>query len=1325
MLLSANFKKRTLAAILATLLAAGLLASAYALLGTHHSAHTNHYPLAAALLGLAALAYCVLKITQRSKLLRWNKGAMATLTKGLDYVLGATHARLDIIDSSFNILRADPAWESTHGDPAGKKCYEYFGGGTAPCTNCGIPKALKTRTPIVYESTVNKEGGRPIQITAIPFQDKDKTLLLARITVDLAERKKTEKIINESELRYSTIFTENNDAIFVADTATKRLVDCNKKAEELSGYTRDELLAMTADMLHPPDTVEHDMRLFAQQVSGQLHTAEGYLLTKDSKRIQVSTTASLLTLGQNRLLIGLFRDISRQKEAERELRESEIKFRTLYESSYDAIMMMHPPNWRFSAANPAALRLFKAESESEFLECEPWEVSPRLQPDGEPSNKKALRLITTVLKTGSQSFEWEHTRLNGESFPCAVLLTRMTLHGETCLQATVRDISKQKEAEARQAEYTSRLEKQQAALTTISSVIAEAADLQTTVRKISELSAGALNVARASLWTISDKTGLLECLDLYEQTPRRHSSGEILAQKDFPVYFQSLRTTPFIDAHDAASDRRTREFAGSYLKPLGISAMLDVPVKLAHDMMGVACFEHIGGSRTWQPDEIQFGTFIANQFAYALASAGRKRAEEDLVHEKERLLITLRSIGDGVIVTDADCRVVMLNPTAELLTGWTEDAAKAKPLPEVFHIINERTQEPCENPAQKAIRTGEVISLANHTVLVAKNGGRRAIADSGAPIRNARNEIIGVVLVFRDVTEAHSMRNKLLLNVSAVESSISGIFLFNRNGVITYANNAFAGMCGYENPELMQGKSVLQFLAGETVMEAVLNKKFPGAWKGELRGYGKDGKLFHAHVSISAVKTEDEEDEPEHLMGSAVDITQQKENSNQLFSQNMQLLELNRASNAIVKMTRRQDVYDSVCSYAAAIGGVDFVWMDLVDSASGVFSPACSSGLLPAHPPESGAEFHKRSLPYAPAREALAQNKHILLSNLSGSSRFAEWEKAALELGVQSALIVPITFRNGGVAGVMTLLSCDSGHFSLQQTEIFEIYCNQIATALENVSLLESLERKIDERTNELKAQKLAAETANNAKSTFLANMSHELRTPLNVVISSSDILREEMFGPLNSKQREYIGYLKQSALHLLSLINDILDLAKVESGKMELSLSEFPLRGELESVVHLLLDQSRQAKITVNLEIAQEADLSIQADQRKLKQIIFNLVSNAVKFSSAGGTVSIHAGKDLASMPQELRAALKKDTDYILISVTDRGLGIKPEDLGKLFKPFVQLDAGNKREYEGTGLGLDLTKKFIEMHEGCIWVKSKFREGSAFSFVIPVRHRR
>ncbi|NLO92566.1 MAG: PAS domain S-box protein [Elusimicrobia bacterium] len=1137
-------------------------------------------------------------------------------------------------------------------------------------------------------------------------------------------------LCQDSEMRHALIFSEYADAMFVMDTTSRQIIDCNKKAEALTGYSRDELLKMSAPQLHPQDIVAEVMAEFQKHIVGQTTKSETFIQTKDGRRVPVLIKSSLFRRHPSNWIIGVFTDLSAQKAKERELHITEEKYRRLYESSQDAIATLSPPSWRFTDANPAAIKLFGAAGAPQFINQNPWNLSPEIQPDGTPSDQKAKAMLETALTTGFASFEWEHVRPDGSRWQALVSLARLELADRVEVLSTMRDITALKQEEARKNSYTSRIERQKEALSAVSDITASATlkDRESTIKHITELASKALSVQRASLWLSDMQAGKLVCCDLYEASPNRHSSGETIEMKHYPRYFESMNASAYINADDANTDPRTSEFSKDYLVPNGITSMLDIRVKIGGAQLGVACFEHVGPSHAWQPDEVQFASAVAAQFAHTLARIERAQAEEALFHEKERLLTTLRSIGDGVIVTDAQCRIVMMNREAEHLTAWPENAAKMRPLAEVFNIIDEKTLVNCENPAEKAIRTGGVISLSNHTILIARDGARRAIADSGAPIRNERGEIIGVVLVFRDVTEAYAMRDRLLRNVRAVESSISGIFLFDMKGAITYANKAFAEMCGYSGAAEVTGKHVLQFLAAETALETVLGEHPADAWIGEVLGYAKNSKPFHAHVSISVVK--DEDARPAYMMGSAVDITRQKSNADKLFSQNMQLLELNHASNAIVKMTRRQDVYDNVCAYAAAIGGVDFVWMDMLHEDGRTFSSACNAGKLPNQTPEACARFHEDNLPSPPTAAALNTKNHVLLPEVGQEPQFPEWEKRARNMGVQSALVVTITFKNGQVAGVLTLLSCSPRHFTLQQTEIFEIYCNQIATALENVTLLESLERRIDERTKELRLRQAeaeqarkTAEAANTAKSAFLANMSHELRTPLNVVISSTDILKEQMFGPLNEKQIQYATYIKQSAHHLLSLINDILDLAKVESGKMELSFSKFHLKNLLEESLRLFGEQCAKAHISMDLDIDSEADIALFADQRKIRQIVFNLLSNAVKFSASGGKVAVSARKtaDLSRLSDTARSKLAHGNEYIVVSVSDRGVGIKPEDVRKLFQPFMQLDASNDREYQGTGLGLSLCRKFVEMHNGAIWVESEFGKGSIFSFAIPV----
>lgn len=288
---------------------------------------------------------------------------------------------------------------------------------------------------------------------------------------------------------------------------------------------------------------------------------------------------------------------------------------------------------------------------------------------------------------------------------------------------------------------------------------------------------------------------------------------------------------------------------------------------------------------------------------------------------------------------------------------------------------------------------------------------------------------------------------------------------------------------------------------------------------------------------------------------------------------------------------------------------------------------------------------------------------------------------------------------------------------------------NRMAQALsssliENRSLIEGLGMKVKERTKELEEAKLVAESANRTKSDFLANMSHELRTPLNSIIGFSEMIFDGMTGPVNDKQKEFLGDVVGSAKHLLSLINDILDLSKVEAGKMELEPVEFNLKELIEGSLAMLYGKILKHKIETSVDV-EEAIKEIFADERKIKQVLFNLLSNAFKFTPDGGSVSVVARrvKSLKSRSSEQeKKAPDLSGDFVEISVEDSGVGISEEDRKRLFQPFVQLERIYVKAHEGTGLGLILCKKMVELHGGAIWVESEIGKGSAFRFTIPIR---
>jgi signal transduction histidine kinase len=243
------------------------------------------------------------------------------------------------------------------------------------------------------------------------------------------------------------------------------------------------------------------------------------------------------------------------------------------------------------------------------------------------------------------------------------------------------------------------------------------------------------------------------------------------------------------------------------------------------------------------------------------------------------------------------------------------------------------------------------------------------------------------------------------------------------------------------------------------------------------------------------------------------------------------------------------------------------------------------------------------------------------------------------------------------------------------------------------------LERKVDERTRELAI-------ANQHKSDFLANMSHELRTPLNAIIGFSEALNERLFGELNEKQADYLRDIHSSGKHLLSLINDILDLSKIEAGRMELELSDFDLPAALQNAITLVRERAQRHSISVSLDVARGIG-TIRADERKLKQILLNLLSNAVKFTPDGGRIDVVA---------------VANAEQVQISVLDTGVGIAPEFQSAVFDEFRQVGRDYSANNEGTGLGLALTKRFVELHGGQIRLQSEPGKGSVFSFTIPQR---
>jgi GAF domain-containing protein len=320
------------------------------------------------------------------------------------------------------------------------------------------------------------------------------------------------------------------------------------------------------------------------------------------------------------------------------------------------------------------------------------------------------------------------------------------------------------------------------------------------------------------------------------------------------------------------------------------------------------------------------------------------------------------------------------------------------------------------------------------------------------------------------------------------------------------------------------------------------------------------------------------------------------------------------------------------------------------------------------------------------------EGRTINIADLKSDQELFAHSQTARLFEARSVLAVPIR-TDTAVVGVMVLARVSVRPFTERQTQLVETFADQAAIAIQNVRLF----TEIQEKGREL-------EVANRHKSEFLANMSHELRTPLNAIIGFSEVLTTGMFGDINSKQKEYLDDILSSGQHLLSLINDILDLSKIEAGRMELEPSTFAIASALESGLTIVRERATRHGITLKASIPKDLP-RVEADERKVKQILYNLLSNAVKFTPDGGRVEVRA---------------RAENGDVRIDVQDNGIGIAPDDQTRVFEEFRQV--GRERSREGTGLGLTLTKRYVELHGGRIWVESTPGKGSTFSFTLPLR---
>lgn len=666
----------------------------------------------------------------------------------------------------------------------------------------------------------------------------------------------------------------------------------------------------------------------------------------------------------------------------------------------------------------------------------------------------------------------------------------------------------------------------------------------------------------------------------------------------------------------------------------------------------------------------------------------RRASEAELERQRRQLEITLASIGDAVIVTDAQGNVRMLNGVAEALTGWDRAAAAGRPLTEVFHIINERTRKPVENPVEKVFATGAIVGLANHTILISRDGTERPIDDSAAPIKDADGSMQGVVLIFRDISEQHQWQRQLEESEERfrqLAESVDDVFYVRTIDppAMLYVSPAYEATWGRSCAELIaEPHSFIDSIHPDDQhrIRAALEAQRTGeATIVEYRVITPEGDV--KWIRDRGFPIADGDGNIDRVAGLAEDITQRKQTDSDVSF-------LAEASRSLAGLIDYQSTLQ-VIAHLAVPNFADWCGVDVVDE-SGHLQPLAVAHVDPLkvdlatrlrreYPPSPEATIGAPRVVRTGQPEMLSE---IADEFLEKAARDSEHLKLLRQLGLKSYMCVPLIIRDQ-LFGVMTFVSAESNRrYTHDNLGIAQDLAHRAAIAIDNARLYTDL-KEADRRKDE-----------------FLAMLAHELRNPLAPIRSGLDVLR------LGHIRPEVLDLMGRQVDHLVRLVEDLLDVSRILRGKVELRQEVVELSLLLERAIETVRGQVEFEGQRITCSLPRER-LSIYGDPVRLAQVFYNLLSNASKYGRKNGSIQIEA---------------QVEGDDVALTFRDDGIGIDPDFLPRIFDLFTQAERTIDRSQGGLGIGLTVVKNLVDLHQGTVTVYSEGSgKGSEFRVTLPL----
>jgi len=890
-----------------------------------------------------------------------------------------------------------------------------------------------------------------------------------------------------------------------------------------------------------------------------------------------------------------------------------------------------------------------------------------------------------VMETGQPLINHEEILTLPDGRQLDVLTSKVPLRnaaGEVFgLLAVYLDISDRKRAEVQMRSTEERMREQQAALVALTRRGSQwAGDGKADLHAITEMSARTLGAARVSVWRYNSDHNAIRCIDLYEPGARQHSAGAELKAMSYPAYFQALGTLDVIEAGDAHADARTREFSESYLKPLGIGAMLDAPILRNGKIEGVICHEYLGASRGWAADESTFAVAVANLVSLAFEVEERNRVETELRSKTAFLQALSECTMDGLLVVDEQQVKIFQNRLFAELWRIPPDIARQTTDESTLNHVAELLRDP--DAFLERVRYLYAHREETARDQIELNDGR-VLDRFSAPVLGSDGLYYGRTWTFRDITtqkraeeglqQAVEVAEAAILAKTAALAELAGIHA--KLEAITQAVPDILFMLGLDNKllwwnsnlEKITGRTAEE-IAGLTALDFSLEVEGPrisrSIQKTILTGYERIevGLLTLEGVTPFEFHCVPMKDSAGNLLGLA--------GSGRNLSDRMALITSLREAKEVADAASRTNLEHA--EELQHLYGTAPVGLELLDSEFRILRINERLASINGKSVEEHLGRTIREIVPQFAAEIEAPIKQVFETGLP-----------ILNIEMHGITPADPTFERNWLVSYYPVKSIDG------------------APRFVGCVVLEITDLKKVEAA--LRQAKEAAESANVAKSEFLANMSHEIRTPMNGILGMINLtLRAD----LDPRLQENLSLAKSSAETLLHLLNDLLDVAKIEAGRLELESISFGLRETLGNALKALAVDTQQKGLELTHFVAPDVPDALVGDPGRLSQILINLVRNATKFTEQG---EVAVRIDLES---------KSNAEVVLhCAVKDTGIGIPLDKQQQIFSAFAQADSSTTREYGGTGLGLAICTSLTQALGGDIWVESVAGHGATFHF--------